>query len=123
MSDRDVIYYDGACGMCRRSTRWLKRLDWLGRLEMRDLTRVDPEDLPVDRDAAMRGMPMRTSGGGVLMGFAAVRRALAQTPLGLLPALVLWLPGVSRLGRVVYDRVAANRSRDACEVCETGGEG
>lgn len=123
MSDRHVIYYDGACGMCRRSTRWLKRLDWLGRLEMRDLTRVDPEDLPVDRDAAMRGMPMRTSGGDVLVGFPAVRRALAQTPLGLLPALVLWMPGVSRLGRVVYDRVAANRSRDACEVCETGGEG
>jgi predicted DCC family thiol-disulfide oxidoreductase YuxK len=120
MSERDVIFYDGACGMCRRSTRWLSRLDWLGRLDIRDLTRVAPEELPVDQDAAMRGMPMRTRGGRVHVGFPAVRRALAQTPLGLLPALILYLPGVSRAGRAVYDRIAANRSREACEICETG---
>jgi len=116
MSARDVIYYDGACGMCRRSSAWLERLDWLGRLERRDLTAVPESELPVPIDEAMRGMPMRTRGGRVLVGFPAVRRALAQTPVGFVPGALLYVPGVSHLGRWVYARVAAGRTRDVCAV-------
>jgi len=116
MNARDVIYYDGACGMCRRSSAWLLRLDWLGRLERRDMTAVPEAELPVAYEDAVRGMPMRTRGGRALVGFAAVRRALAQTPVGFLPGALLYVPVVSHLGRRVYARVAAGRSRDACAV-------
>lgn len=116
MAARDVIYYDGACGMCRRSSAWLVRLDWLGRLERRDMTAVPEAELPVALEDAMRGMPMRTRGGRALAGFAAVRRALAQTPLGFLPGALLYVPGISQAGRLVYGRIAASRSRDACAV-------
>jgi len=111
-----VIYYDGACGLCRRSTRWIQRLDWLGRLERRDLTAVDPAELPVAMDEAMRGMPMRTRDGRTLVGFPAVRRALVRTPLGALPALLLYVPGVSHAGAAAYRWIAANRGRDACAI-------
>lgn len=116
MKQRDVVFFDGACGLCRRSTRWLRRLDWLGRLELRDLTRESPESLPVAVQEALRGMPMRTRGGRALVGFPAVRRALVQTPVGVLPALVLYLPVVSHVGRRVYGWIAANRARDVCAV-------
>jgi len=114
MRDKDVIFYDGACGMCRRSSRWFERLDWLGRIERRDLTRVAQGELPDGLGDVPDGMPMRTRGGAVLVGFPAVRRALLQTPLGFLPALALYLPGVSHAGRRVYARIARSRRRDVC---------
>ncbi len=116
MRERDVIFYDGACGMCRGSSRWFKRLDWLGRIERRDLTRVAEGELPADLGAVPDGMPMRTRSGDLLVGFPAVRRALLQTPLGFLPALAMYLPGVSHAGRRVYARIARSRKRDSCSL-------
>jgi predicted DCC family thiol-disulfide oxidoreductase YuxK len=109
---RDTCFYDGRCGLCRRSTRTLCRLDWLNRLEFRDMNSVP--DLPVPFEAAMSGMPMRTREGRILIGYAAVRRALLQTPLGAPIAVLLYLPGLSHVGRVVYRLIAANRRRDTC---------
>lgn len=108
----DTLYYDGACGLCRRSTRVLGALDWLGRLRFQDSTALPEKELPVARAASLVGVPMRTRRGSTLIGFPAVRRALAQTPLGCVPALALYLPGVSHTGRWMYARIAARRARD-----------
>lgn len=113
-----MCYFDGRCGMCRRSTRILRTLDWLGRLEFVDMTAVPESTLPVGMEQAMLGMPMRTGSGRVLVGFPAVRRALIQTPLGCLFAWTLYVPGLDRLGAGVYSRIALHRKRD--EVCQTG---
>lgn len=90
--------------------RWLRRLDWLGRLDIRDM-RQSP-DLPVPMEVAETGMPMRTADGRVLVGYPAVRLALRRTPLGFAPALVMYLPVISGLGRWVYRRVASRRPCD-----------
>ncbi len=116
---RDTCYYDARCGTCRRSTRVLRRLDWLGRLEFTDLNTAG-DGLPVTLDDAMRGMPMRTRDGRVLLGFPAIRRALLQTPPGAPIAALLYLPGVSHAARPVYRWVAANRPRDACAAGHAG---
>lgn len=116
MKNRDVIFYDDACGMCRRSSAWLIRLDWLDRLERRDMLGVEAGTLPVTLEDAMNGMPMLTREGPVLLGFPAVRRALRQTPLGFLPGVALHLPLISHLGQRVYQRVAVARRRDRCFV-------
>ena len=113
---RDTLYYDGACGMCRRSSRVLGRLDWLGRLRFEDMTAVAPDSLPVSYADAMRGIPMRTRDGRTLVGYPALRRALLQTPLGCPPAILMYLPGLSHAGRAVYARIAARRSRAACSI-------
>lgn len=107
----DTCYYDGLCGFCTRSVRILRALDWLGRLEFKDMTRVPPQELPVPMERAMEGMPMRTRNGRVHVGFPAVRRALVQTPLGLIPAALLYIPLISTLGRLVYNIIARNRVR------------
>jgi predicted DCC family thiol-disulfide oxidoreductase YuxK len=116
---RDTCYFDGKCGLCRRSTRWLARLDWLHRLDFTDMTLVPPADLPVPWEAALRGMPMRTRDGRALVGFPAVRRALLQTPLGILPAALLYVPGLSHAAGAAYQRIADRRARDGCAV-QTG---
>ncbi len=117
---KDTLYFDGQCGLCQRSVRVLRALDWLDRLAFEDMTRVPERDLPVPIDAAMRGIPMRTRDGRSLVGFPALRRALRQTPVGFLPALALFIPGISTLGRAVYDRIAANRARTACGAPDRG---
>jgi predicted DCC family thiol-disulfide oxidoreductase YuxK len=113
----DTLYYDGACGMCQRTTGILRKLDWLSRLEFRDMIKVPIEELPVSMDQAMLGIPMRTRSGKSMVGFPAVRRALLQTPLGFLPSLLLYVPGISHASRAMYDWIARNRARSgACSV-------
>ena len=118
---RDICYYDGACGMCSRSVRVLSRLDWLGTLGFQDMTAVPPSELPVDWSHAMRGMPMRTSDGRVLVGFPAVRRAFLRTPLGALVAWLFYLPGVAQLGAAAYRWVADHRKRGGACALDTRG--
>jgi len=108
---RDTCYYDGQCGLCQRTVRLLRRLDWLGRLTFVDMFSVPESTLPVRMEEALRGMPMETNRGIVLNGFPAIRRALVQTPLGFAPAALLYLPGVSWAGGRVYEQVAARRRR------------
>ena len=109
---RDTCFYDGQCGFCRRSTRTLRRLDWLGRLEFQDQTAIPESALPVPLETALKGMPMRTRRGRVLVGFPAIRRALLQTPIGLLPACLLYIPGLSHLAAIAYNAIARRRARD-----------
>lgn len=106
-----MCFYDGQCGMCRRTTRLLRAVDWFGRLNFVDMTSIPAADLPVDPEAAMKGMPMRTRDGRTLVGFPAVRRALAQTPLAPL-AWLLYLPVISAAGAAAYRHIAAGRRRD-----------
>lgn len=112
-SPRDILYYDGQCGMCRRSVRIILALDWLNRLDSQDSTAINDDQLPVNRDESLTGIPMLTRQGESLVGFPAIRRALRQTPLGVIPALLLYLPGFSHIGKRIYNRIAARRSRTA----------
>ena len=82
---------------------------------------VDADELPVSIERAMEGMPMRARTGEALIGLPAVRRALLVTPIGFLPAAVLYLPGISWIARYVYGYVASHRRRDACGQSGSGG--
>ncbi len=106
--------------MCRRSVRVLRALDWRDRLRFVDSTGVPDEELPVSRDTAMTGIPLLTPDGRTLVGFPAVRRALRRTPLGVLPALLLTLPGIAHAADAAYRWIAAHRAR--CEVCAAATE-
>lgn len=112
---RDTCYFDGRCGLCRRSATLLRHLDWLNRLKFTDQTTLTDAELPIPRDAALRGMPLRTRHGVLLIGYPAVRRALLQTPPGFVLAALMYVPILSKVARLAYEHVAANRGRDACE--------
>jgi predicted DCC family thiol-disulfide oxidoreductase YuxK len=113
---RAICFYDGGCGFCRRSTNILRRLDWLHQLDFVDQTTLSDQQLPVPREAAMKGMPLQTRQGQIFIGFPAIRRALLVTPLGCLPALLLYLPVLSQLARRAYEYIAARRGRDSCSI-------
>lgn len=116
----DVLYYDGACGMCRCTAHLLRAIDWLGRLSFQDMVAVEDHDLPVPRARAMEGIPMRTRQGRALVGFPALRRALRQTPFGFLPACIMYVPGAAQLGAIMYRSVATHRRRG--QACALAGD-
>jgi predicted DCC family thiol-disulfide oxidoreductase YuxK len=114
-----TVLFDGGCPMCRRTVRWLRRIDWRHRLQFVDATdaearaRVAPglseaavmvEMYVVDlqEDAARR----RLHGG--YEGWLRIARVVpVMWPL----RLVGGLPGIRQLGHAVYRRIAAKRVR------------
>lgn len=113
---QDTLYYDGMCGLCQRSVRILNGLDWLHAFQAVDQSALSDAELPVPRELALEGIPMRTHDGRVLVGMPAVRRALRRTPLGFLPAVIMHLPIIATIADRVYRWIAANRRTQACRV-------
>jgi predicted DCC family thiol-disulfide oxidoreductase YuxK len=119
---RGRVLYDGACPRCRGSMAALTALDPDHVLEPVDLTVVDvtKEHPSLTKEACMRAMHVVRSDGKVVAGYDAVMTLLRWLPLTWLPSLVGRVPGMTWLGRRVYNRIAASRFRDVpCtdEVC------
>ncbi len=114
------LYYDGQCGVCRTGVRRLTRLDWLGNLEAIDFNALPLDKRPVEESVFAGGMPLHTRDGRLLVGFPAIRHALFHTPIGMLVAWLLYVPGLSHLGGWAYDAFARRRKRDgsspACRI-------
>ena len=116
------VLYDGACPRCRASMAFLTAGDPDRVIEPIDLTAVEVSAVHpgLTREECLQAMHLVRRDGRVEVGYDAVMTLLAWTPLTAPMALVRHLPGVSRIGRRVYNRIAASRPRDvACtdEVC------
>lgn len=119
-----TVIFDGACGFCLRSIRIGKRLDWRHRIEWR--ARLEPgmnERFPqLSQEETQRRMVSIRADGRTYGGFYAVRDILLRLPLTMLPALLLYLPGMSVIGVPLYRWIAANRHRfggareEACSI-------
>jgi predicted DCC family thiol-disulfide oxidoreductase YuxK len=107
------VYYDGWCTLCRRSAGTLRRLDWLGVLELvsfRDEGVAERDGLDLQRlERRMQARP--AAGGPVREGMDAVVLVAARLPLlwPVWPLLVAarW----TGIGRAAYDWIAARRHR------------
>jgi predicted DCC family thiol-disulfide oxidoreductase YuxK len=108
----DAVFFDGACGLCRRSAAVLGAADALGRLEFvdaRDAGALAGRFPQLDPEALLKEMHIVTSSGGVAAGFYAFRRLAAVLPLGWIALPFLYVPGVPAAGRAVYRRIADSR--------------
>ncbi|MDP3703911.1 MAG: DUF393 domain-containing protein, partial [Candidatus Omnitrophota bacterium] len=119
-----TVIFDGECGFCLRAIRIGRRLDWWRRIDWR--ARLEPgvnERFPqLSQEETQRRMVSIRTDGRICGGFDAVRDILLQLPLTMLPALVLYLPGMSVVGVPLYRWIATNRYRvggtreEACSV-------
>ncbi len=109
-----VVLHDGQCGLCRRTMFVFLLLDTFDRLvpidfHNRRLRRKVAPDLRLQD--LNRALHIKDRTGRTQRGFDAFRFLAGQLPL-LFPAVpFLSLPGVARIGRHVYARIAANRER------------
>ena len=118
---KPMVLYDGECGFCTRSVRIGRALDWFNIFVWRsrwepDIQKEFPE---VPFDQTLRQMYCIKPDGKILGGFYCVRYLWLHLPLLWVPALFMYIPGVSFLGVPVYQWVARNRHRfggkESCE--------
>ena len=106
-----TVIFDGECGFCQRAIKLGKRLDWLHRMGWR--ARSEPglkETFPqLSDEETQRRMVSIRQDGKAYGGFFAVRDIMVHLPLTFVPALILYVPGMSRLGVPVYKWIAKNR--------------
>jgi predicted DCC family thiol-disulfide oxidoreductase YuxK len=117
------VLYDGACPKCRASMALITAGDPDRAIEPVDLTAVDVAKVhpSLTKEACLKAMHLVRADGKVEAGYDAVMTILSWTPLFWPASLVRHVPGVSPVGRRVYDWIATSRSRDGAvctdEVC------
>ena len=86
-ADRLVVWFDGACPLCRREIAFMRRLDRRGSIDFVDIGSLAEGQCPLDRDQLLSRFHARENGRLVsgAEAFAAMWRAIPLLrPLGLL---------------------------------------
>lgn len=104
-----IVVYDGGCGMCSAGSRWIGRLDWLGRCTAIPLQSPALARLGLDPAACWEAMHVVLPGDRVRTGGDAIRTLLANLPLTAPLALLLAIPPLPWLARQAYPWLAARR--------------
>lgn len=112
-TEKAVVLYDGQCPLCQRSVAWLRRLDWLKKLEFRDarMTANLPAcAVPLDPKRLLDEMHVVPPGGATAYaGFRAFRYIAGRLPLLWVTVPFWYVPGVPTIGQRVYLWVAKSR--------------
>ena len=119
---RWVVYYDGDCALCETAKRWLSRLDVLRRVEWTAYQLLERPPLGLAWSDLESAVWLDTGNGRPVRGFYAFRRLALRLPPLTAIAPALWLPGVARLGELVYGWVARNRCRLSSCFVRSGGQ-
>ncbi len=110
-----VLLYDGECRICALLARWVKRLDWGGRIRIRPIQEA-PELLPgIPPTEVLDAMHVVLPGGGVASGgdgLPALAAGLWSAPG--LEHLLRASPGAMRVSRRCYELLAYVRGRLIC---------
>ena len=83
---KPIVVYDDTCGMCRNSTLWVRRLDWLRRLDDLGYSQAVERYPEIGRGELGDGLRLRYPDGSVALGVDAIRGIAMRTPLGALGA-------------------------------------
>jgi predicted DCC family thiol-disulfide oxidoreductase YuxK len=114
------VLYDGDCGLCKRTIRTLKRLNWLGHLRFVNYQdeaarmKIAPE---ISYEKLDKSMHIKWDTGRTMHGFKAMRAVAWHLPLLWPVAPFLYVPGIAQLGDAMYKEVATNRKACTHENC------
>src|SRR3989338_6008768 len=114
-----TVVFDGECGFCQRSIKIGKALDWLKKIEWKArLESGTQEAFPqLSLEETQNRMVSIRPDGKAFGGFFAVRDIMLRFPLTFLPAILLYIPGVSLVGVPVYKWISENRHRFGSQSC------
>ena len=107
-----ILFFDGACGFCTRSSNFLLRLDRTGELKTEPLQGAGAaERLRIQPSQLLESVRWLDSSGDVYSGAEAANAALSAALGTRLPLMVYRLPGIRSLQEAVYRWVADHRYR------------
>ena len=106
------VFHDGACPLCAREMRWLRRLDRHGRIRFTDIAdpSFDPASLGLTFETLMARIHGRLPDGRLIEGVEVFRQLYAAAGLRRL-ARFSRLPGIAQLLGGGYWLFAKNRLR------------
>ena len=113
MTDFDIdVFYDGACPLCMREVRWLRRRDKRKRIRFVDIAApgFDAREAGVSREALMDRIHGRLPDGTIIEGVEVFRRLYTFVGFPFLSR-VSRLPGISGMLDLAYGWFARNRLR------------
>ncbi|BDG58967.1 thiol-disulfide oxidoreductase DCC family protein [Caldinitratiruptor microaerophilus] len=105
------VLYDGWCPTCSRAAAWIRRLDWLGLVEVVSLREPGiAEAMGLDPARVRRRLhAVPAEGGRPYEGMSALVQVALRLPLLWPAAPFLWILSRTTPGRRLYDRVAVGR--------------
>jgi len=111
-ADRLTLVYDGECGFCTRSARWVERRDRAGRISVRPSQEAGLiERLGLSREEADRASWAVEAEGRKFEGAAAINRVLRELGAGWrLVGSLYELPPIRWVEDRYYGRVARRRA-------------
>lgn len=102
------IYYDGECGICKRIVIFLNSVLLLNRSTKISPSSVNPEVL--DLMNKENSWIVRDKDGNTFTHFEAIAVVLRHSPVFFWISPFLKIPGVSKIGKISYQRFAQNRA-------------
>jgi predicted DCC family thiol-disulfide oxidoreductase YuxK len=115
-----TVIYDGACNLCAGNLKWLRRLDWLGKLEARPYQdeAVYARFPQLKREECEQAMQVVLADGRTFAGAEALREVFLRLPLTCPLGVLLFLSPLMGLAKRIYRHIAAHRYEisGSCEV-------
>jgi predicted DCC family thiol-disulfide oxidoreductase YuxK len=102
-----TIFYDGWCPYCSRFARWVKRWDWLARVDTKDIRQT--QDMQIDALRSLKQMASIRYDAKVQYGFSSLLEVAKNLPV--LYILVPFAYGLKiiGLGDFLYNALAIRR--------------
>ncbi|MCA0971213.1 DUF393 domain-containing protein [Halobacillus litoralis] len=110
---KHIVFYDAQCPFCFYFKKTLRLFDWTDQIKWVAVqeTRQNGTYPYLEGRDTLDEIHMLTKEGEIKQGFYTIRRLLLALPPFALLALLLYLPGVDRVGPPLYRWVSANRHR------------
>ncbi len=117
-----TFYYDAECPLCARTVIVLKHFDIFRKLEFISVQSSFgnvPALKSISEDELLNDIHSVTKSGIVSKGYDTYRKAFASMLWTMPLAWLMYLPGISHLGRSIYSYIAENRTKERCtdETC------
>ncbi len=109
---KNLVIYDGDCGICEKSRELIEKLDWLNLFECQPFHNHEAyEEFALTPKECEKELKLITTSGSIYGGAEAVTQICLKLPLFFLVGVLLWLPPVRPLARWLYSNVANNRHK------------
>ena len=113
--DKDILYYDGDCPLCRAEINKLRYFT-RDRLILMNIHRLGPDEAAPDKAVLLARLHLKTADGEWLTGIDANIRAWRHTPLRYLWEILGW-PFIRPLSERAYEFWLRRRAaRQTCDV-------
>ena len=116
-SARLTIYYDGLCPLCNRTVIILSHFDLLNAIAFKDLQTHAKSCRALDfipEAQLLKDLYAVDRQGWLFAGVDAYAQILSAMVYPAPLAWIVWLPGINQIAKLVYRRIADNRTRFLC---------